>query len=252
MIGSFLALLALASYLLEPLDAVIAKNPRALWQVVEACVLNHNLTGKAFPCIEVHAERKSIDGFAVLRAPLERAHILVVPTTRIVGVEDSRLMAPAAPNFFEDAWEARRYVFDGAPNTLPRDEVGLAVNSRLGRTQNQLHIHVGCVNMNIRRALKFSSAKMPFNVWAAFRMNTDAPQWRLMKLRGDNLQTINVFKLVAGGLAIRPSELDRMMIAVIGASFPDGAKGFFVLGIAAETLSDDTSSEALLDNGCRE
>jgi CDP-diacylglycerol pyrophosphatase len=248
MIVHFLALLAFASHLLGPIDATIAKNPGALRRVVEACVLNHELTGAAFPCAEVNEGSEPIGGFVVLRAPLEQTHILVVPTTRIVGIEDLRLMAPDAPNFFEDAWKARHYVLEDAPHELTRDDIGLAINSKSGRTQDQLHIHVGCVRMNVRHALELSGAKMPFNVWAPIRLNADGAQYRLLKLKSDYLQDINVFKLAAQGLAIHPTEFHKMTIAVTGASFPSGDLGFYILA----SLSLDASGvEALLDDRCR-
>jgi CDP-diacylglycerol pyrophosphatase len=249
MIAKFLALLAVATDLLLPkFNSALATERGALWRVVQACVVNHRITGSAFPCLEVNDAKGMVDGFVVLRPPLERTHIVIVPTVRIAGVEDTSLQSPGAPNFFEDAWEARKYVLDRAPRQLKRDEVGLAVNSKAGRTQDQLHIHVDCVNMDVRRALKNWGAKIQFNVWSPFRLNPTAPQYLVLKLKRDDLEGINVFKLAAEGLAIQSHTLDSMIIAAIGASFPDGKNGFYLL--AALTGSSDGKSEALLDHSC--
>jgi CDP-diacylglycerol pyrophosphatase len=249
MIVPLLTLLAVATDLLLPkLDHALSTERGALWRVVQACVVNHRITGSAFPCLEVNDAKGIVTGFVVLRPPLEQTHIVIVPTVRIVGIEDASLQSASAPNFFEDAWEARKYVLDRAPRRVRGDEIGLAVNSKAGRTQDQLHIHVDCVNMDVRRALKSWGAKIPFNVWSPFRLDPAAPRYLLLKLKRDDLAGINVFKLAADGLAVQPHNLGGMIIAVIGASFPDGKNGFYIL--AALTGSSDGKSEALLDHSC--
>lgn len=246
-----IALLALVINPLVPLlNEAVADHPGALWKVVRACVVNHEVTGAAFPCLEVNDTKGLSGGFVVLREPFERTHIVIVPTTRISGVEDPQLQSPDAPNFFEDAWEARQYVIDRAPHAIGRDEIGLALNSKIGRTQDQLHIHVGCVKISAKRALKSSGSKIRYNVWSPFRFDANASKYQLLKLNQDDLEGINIFKLAADGLAIRSDKLDRMIIAVIGATFADGKNGFYLLAGLVEPPGNTVRSEALLDDSC--
>jgi CDP-diacylglycerol pyrophosphatase len=91
-LARFLALLAIvASFLWPLLSDVIAADRDILWQVVQACVANHRVTGAAFSCLQVKEDSGSANGFVTLRAPLERTHIAIVPTARI---EDTFLHIP--------------------------------------------------------------------------------------------------------------------------------------------------------------
>src|SRR6266536_3338085 len=112
----------------------------ALWQVVNGlCVGNQRLTSSPAPCSSVDIEH----GFAVLWAGA--AHYLLVPTVRIPGIESSELLTPAAPNYWAYAWQARSFLDDAVGKAVPRTVVGMAINSAQGRTQDQLHIHIGCL-----------------------------------------------------------------------------------------------------------
>src|SRR3984893_12466159 len=55
------------------------------------------------------------------------------------------LLRENAPNYWEAAWDARRYVEEGARRQLPRDKIGMAINSAASRSQEPLHIHVACI-----------------------------------------------------------------------------------------------------------
>ena len=138
-------MLVYATFLLAALGGVAAANRTLLWSVVQVCVANHQLTGAAFPCLEVDTSKGEARGFVTIRAPLEKTHIIVSPTAKIEGIESPVLQSPAAPNFFDDAWRARHYVIESAAGSVEDQKIGLAVNSLPGRTQDQLHIHVDCV-----------------------------------------------------------------------------------------------------------
>ena len=81
---------------------------------------------------------------SLLRPPLLQ-DLILVPTRRIVGIEDPFLQSPEAPNYFDAAWRARSFL-KGANGQAPdREAVALVANSAFVRTQDQLHIHVGCL-----------------------------------------------------------------------------------------------------------
>jgi CDP-diacylglycerol pyrophosphatase len=61
--------------------------------------------GVAFPCAEVNIANGLARGFAVLQAPSSTAHVIVVPTARISGIESRVLQSENAPNYREAAWE---------------------------------------------------------------------------------------------------------------------------------------------------
>src|SRR5271157_409274 len=70
----------------------------ALWQVVRACVADYKLTGAPFPCLEVDLSGGEARGDVVLRSPLFN-DLILVPTRKVVGVEDPFLQSPDAPNY---------------------------------------------------------------------------------------------------------------------------------------------------------
>ena len=133
--------------------AVIEVGRGALWKVVQACVVNHGLTGAAFPCLEVNVSEGAGRGYVLLRRPFGAPDLILSPTREIVGVEEPSLQALEAPNYFEDAWEARTFLHRAIQKPLTRNDVVLAVNSRLSRTQDQLHIHIGCLSSEAKQTL---------------------------------------------------------------------------------------------------
>ena len=92
-------------------QAAVAKRDRgALWQVVGTCVANPALTGAAFPCLEVNLSGGEEGGYLILRPPVGKPDTILSPTKKVVGIEDPWLRTLAAPNYFEDAWNARTFL----------------------------------------------------------------------------------------------------------------------------------------------
>jgi CDP-diacylglycerol pyrophosphatase len=141
--------------------SVSAANRSALWSVVhDICLPAYQDIGVAFPCAEVSIANGLDRGFAVLRIPSSATHIIVVPTTRISGIESPGLLKKNAPNYWDAAWNARRFVEDGARRRLPRDKIGMAINSAASRSQDQLHIHVACIAPTVANFLRRHQAEI--------------------------------------------------------------------------------------------
>jgi CDP-diacylglycerol pyrophosphatase len=108
-------------------------HSNALWRVVHGlCMTDMLLSGAPAPCLEVNRR----GGYAVLRNPQAATEVLVVPTTQIVGIESPELQAPGGPNYWQAAWDSRRYFEQRADRAVPREDVGMAVNSVFGRSQD--------------------------------------------------------------------------------------------------------------------
>jgi CDP-diacylglycerol pyrophosphatase len=131
----------------------------ALWQVVRACALDKATTGSPLPCLAV--EGAGDDGFVVLRPPFGEPDTILAPTRRIVGIEDPFLQTPEAPNYFALAWDARRWL----PRPPPPGRAALAVNSRIARSQDQLHIHIGCLSAEFAGRLGDRALGPAAGVW---------------------------------------------------------------------------------------
>jgi CDP-diacylglycerol pyrophosphatase len=126
----------------------------ALWQVVRACLLDKATTGSPLPCLEVDTSEGEAAGWVVLRPPIGAPDTILAPTRRIFGIEDPSLYAPDVPNYFALAWAARRWLVTADGGAPADDRVALAVNSRLARSQDQLHVHIGCVAAHFSHSLE--------------------------------------------------------------------------------------------------
>jgi CDP-diacylglycerol pyrophosphatase len=224
----------LALALLGSLLAGTARaDPDALWRIVhESCVPNMIAHGDPAPCTEVDLA----GGTVLLKDLVGIAQFLLMPTARITGIEDAAILAPDAPNYFAAAWAARAQVSARLGRELPRDGVSLAINSKAGRTQNQLHIHVDCLRADIRAKLATATVS---ESWAPLAGGLAGHPYQAMRLAGAELAA-NPFRLLPG------PDPARFTLVVVGA--PDG---FILLADRANPLAGDLAhGEELQDHTC--
>jgi CDP-diacylglycerol pyrophosphatase len=223
--------------------AGLASDRNILWQVVNnLCVRSERTAGMPFPCQQVDLEKD----FALIKAG--RAHLLLIPTARIEGIESPELLARGAPNYWEYAWEARDHLDKVGGDQLTRDKIGLAVNSRQGRTQDQLHIHIGCLRPDVRAALQVDEPDIS-RAWSKLPFAIGGDEYRIMRVDGDTLGATNPFELVADGIPAARRDMASQTIVVAGMSFGDGGSGFYVL-TARSQGSYPATGESLLDYQC--
>jgi CDP-diacylglycerol pyrophosphatase len=189
---------------------------RALWQVVRACVADYKLTGAPFPCLEVDLAGGEERGNVVLRPPLLNDTVLA-PTRRIIGIEDPFLQWPEAPNYFDAAWRARSFLKDAGGQVPERDAIALFVNSAIVRTQDQLHIHVGCLSPYTRRMLAAAAPKVPMGEWAQIGAVVPHMTFWAYRIPGTDLASVNPFRLAAEELGAKMRSLGDLTVAVVGA-----------------------------------
>jgi CDP-diacylglycerol pyrophosphatase len=224
-----------------------ADHPNALWRVVHGlCLRDVAISGLPAPCLAVNREQ----GYAVVPDPRARTEVLLVPTIRIGGIESPEILAPEAVNYWQAAWDARRYVERRAGGSIPRDKIGLAINSAYSRSQNQLHIHVDCVRPDVRRALMDNEAAIGA-AWTRLPVPLAGRWYRVRRLAGQDLGQRNPFQLLARGDPTAGRRMPQETLAVIGAIFADGSPGFYLLSGHVDLLQGDTGfAESLLDHGC--
>lgn len=227
--------------------AAVASDRMMLWKVVQTCIADHRLFGASFPCLEVNMPA----GYAVLQAPLEATHIIVTPIVPVDGIESPALGVPGGPNYMDDAWASRHYVEDRAHRRLAWDEIGLAVNSRRGRSQDQLHIHIDCVKSSVRVFLRESAGLMSADKWVHLKQPIEGTRYWALLLNHDDLEGINVIQLARSGLQIRPDQWPNLTVALIGAVMPEGRHGFYLLAdLDYAGLPRPAHAEYLLDHSC--
>jgi CDP-diacylglycerol pyrophosphatase len=238
-----LPLIALA-VLLAPRPASADSN--ALWHIVsEQCVPDEKQNHNPHPCTKVDLA----DGYAVLKDLVGNTQFLLIPIARISGIESSEILAPDAPNYWADAWQARSSVEDRARRHLPRDGLGLAINAISGRTQNQLHIHIDCVRLDVRTALRAHAAAIGTQ-WQRFPVPLVGHDYMAMRLDQPDLGATNPFVLLADGVPGARADMAHETLVVIGDS-SQGRDGFVLLaGHATPATGDWGSGEQLLDHAC--
>jgi CDP-diacylglycerol pyrophosphatase len=188
------------------------------------------------------------EGSAVLKDLVGATQFLLIPTTRITGIESPSAIAPDAPNYFAAAWRARTFVDQRAGWTLPRDWVSLAINSVRARSQTQFHIHVDCVRADVRAALSEHSAEVG-PAWAPFPVPLAGHRYDAVAVTGEDLDAVNPLVLLADGIAgARETMADRTLV-VVGAFGADGRPGFVVLSDRADTATGNLAEgEELQDH----
>ncbi|MGB7977273.1 MAG: CDP-diacylglycerol diphosphatase [Roseiarcus sp.] len=198
-----------------------------LWQVVRACVADYKLTRTPFPCLEVNLAGGEADGTIILRPPLSEDTILS-PTRKIIGVEDPFLQSPEAPNYFDDAWRARTFLKDADGQTPERDAVALFVNSVIVRTQDQLHIHIGCLLPHARGTLAAAAPKMPMGEWTQIGPVVPHTMFWGYRIAGTELAKVNPFRLATEKLGARTSSPGDLTVVVAGVRV-EGDDQFLIL-----------------------
>ena len=219
----------------------------ALWMVVRACVLDSRMTGRPCPCLSV--DRRA--GIAVVADPKRRTQVLVTPTIHVAGIESPALQSPDAPNYWRAAWEMRGWLDRRAGRTLSAENVGLAVNSVPGRTQDQLHIHLDCLRPSVRRRVDADIDGVG-DTWADLPTPlTRGHRYRARWLAQAALQTTDPFRLLAADRAVE-GDLGAWTLVMVAARRPSGAPGFVLLSHRADLAELDLAAgEELLDHHCR-
>ena len=221
---------------------VRAADPDALWRIVhDRCVPDQASRGDPAPCVLVDLTQ----GWAVFKDAVGNTQFLLLATDRITGVEDPLVLAPRAPNYWEAAWQARRFVMQRASRSLSDDQLALAINSRPGRSQNQLHIHVDCVRPDVRDALRLMQSQIT-STWIRTRIAGE--EYKIRQIGTEDLHDKNLFALVAEQLE-PGQEMDLETIVLVGATSHDEG-GFDLLVGRAGTGGNRGSGEALQDHGC--
>lgn len=227
--------------------SVQAANPSALWDIVHGkCVPDEETARDPSPCAAVDL----VHGYAVLKDINGIAQFLLIPTARTGGIEDPAILAPDAPNYWDAAWRSRYFVEERLHTALPRDNVALAINSVVGRTQNQLHIHIDCIRPDVQAALAANLAKIG-ETWAPFPEPLAGHGYRAMRINHETLDGVNPFRLLADGDPKAGSDMGDQTLVLVGETFADGSVGFVLLDDQANLLAGDhASGEQLQDHTC--
>ena len=220
----------------------------SLLQVVKVCEQMQSLAAVSFPCLKVVRADASHGGFAIVPSPGE-ADILLVPLKKLLGIESPELLTEGSANWWQLAWDVRDLLIERSPRQISRDDIGLAVNSREARSQDQLHIHIACIDPGMRSKIA------PFEraitrTWSSFPIRLASRSWWAMRLEEDDLRS-NPFRLLKELRSAAGGSMGDWGVAVLAWTFADGSDGFLVFAMRGSAVGGQkTSGAALLDARC--
>ena len=221
----------LAALLAACTPAGMAEGPRSdgLYRQMRACLAD---PGQGVPCTVTEPRR----GFVLIKDddPKKPFAWLLVPSTDVTGIEDPAVLVAPVADFWSVGWD-----FAGQLLPAPPEGRALAINSKAGRSQNLLHIHVSCIPPELRAALATADI---------------GPDWRaepFLMLGGQAFNVRTVARLDPSPFVLlrdlpgAAEDMGGQSLAVIGRA----GGGFYLVtdatgpGVPAET-------EALLDETC--
>jgi CDP-diacylglycerol pyrophosphatase len=243
----WLAATAAAACLAASPARLQAADPNVLWRIVHGqCVPHQAQFGVPLPCAVVNRA----GGYAILKDIEGATQFLLIPTARVTGIEDPAILAPDAPNFWQAAWDATNLVQAAANQALPREDLSLAINSIHGRSQNQLHIHIDCIRMDVRDTLRQHAAEIG-EAWAPFPAPLSGHPYQAMRIETLNRPGATPFQLLADRLPGARAEMGDETLLAVGATFGDGDPGFYLLAGRADLATGDRGeAEELQDHSC--
>jgi len=231
----FLALLALSETIAN------AADPNKLWEIVsQSCMPAFTAGHGTGQCARV-----SPDGYAVLKDLIGPAQYLLIPTARVSGIESAVLLQPDPVNYWHAAWDNRHLVGESLGSPLTDRQIGLAINSADSRTQQQLHIHIDCLDPNVATALATQSTAEPGR-WNDLVLK--GHRYAVTRVAASSAASVNPFDLVLRRAVYLHEEMKDhtiLMTATTG--------GFLIVDGHYQPDGPDTNpgaAEELQDHSC--
>jgi CDP-diacylglycerol pyrophosphatase len=214
-----------------------------LWRIVhDGCVPDQSQHDDPAPCASVNLAGR----LAIFKVTGGTTEFLLIPTDRVTGIEDPSILSERAPNYWDAAWEARRFVEQSAGKNLTDDRIALAINSQFARTQNQLHIHIDCIRSDVRDTLHLLQLRIGPN-W--MRLAISGQDYEVRWLSAGSLKSENLFSIVARHL--QPGQtMAAETVVLAGANLSDGTGGFDLLVGRTGVGGNHGGGEVLEDHGC--
>jgi len=215
---------------------IVAPRPNSLWSLAECC--SRNLQSDR-DCRDYNAA----DKYIILKdnSPAKPAAYLIIPTIQVTGIEDKQIFSPPVVDFWDYGWQQAQHLVN-----KPAVDIGLAINSLHGRSQNQFHIHIACVLPAVAQTLASKATTIGTDPATAVQLALPPANhvYRVMKvnkLAGAD----SPFTLVAAMPDVAAAMRDQS-IAVIGSATPNT---YFVLDTSANNINPGFAEE-LLDQKC--
>ncbi len=198
-----------------PSDCGSKNDDDSLWKDVDG--VNPKQKG---PNIEVVEEGNL--GYALhdgnRRGESHKYNLLVIPTARITGIECDQILNPNdVLNLWSAAWGKVKERFG---KSLKPTEWMLGINSKFGRSHNQLHIHLTGLDKNIRTQLdRLTNVPTDLTKWNDSLYVLGDHAYRIVKVK--SLET-NPFNLLQDHVAQKFKDRFDQSLVVVADAKGDG------------------------------
>ena len=242
-----------AAFLLTAAFASLAAAPAhadrmALWTIVHDQCEPHAVAGQgAKPCERIDLAHGEDRGVALLKDIHGVAQYLAIPTHRVTGIEDPQILAPDAPNYFAYAWANRSALEAKLEHALPREAVGVSINSQYSRSQDQFHLHVDCMDKDVAAALAVAKGSLD-GEWRQMSESLKGRRYWARRVDSADLSDAAPFRLLAEGVPGAKDHMGVETLIAVGADF-GGNPGFVLLADQAG-LAGGGHAEDLQDHDC--
>ena len=243
------AIAALAAVVFFGSAAAPARADRlALWTIVHGqCALHAEAGQGPAPCERIDLARGEDQGVALLKDRVGIAQFLAIPTRRVTGVEDPFVVDPAAPDYFAFAWAARDALAARLGGPLPREDVSIAINSEFARSQDQLHLHLDCLDKDVAATLAADLGTFD-EVWRPMAQPLKGRVYWARRVLSNDLSGVRPLALLADGVPDAKAHMANESLLAVGATLA-GKPGFALLADRAE-LTQGGHAEDLQDHDC--
>jgi CDP-diacylglycerol pyrophosphatase len=227
------------------------KRSDKLWSIInDSCVPNYNTTNNPSPCAEVKYYGTKDLGHVVLKDRVGPLQFLLMPLTKITGIESIELLDPDVPNYFYQAWMARSFMVNKFESSIPEEEISLAINSKLGRSQNQLHIHISCIRTDVKNMVH-KNINFFDNVWRAVPGGILGHNYFAIRIKGNELSKLNPFKVLASDFVNAKENMNEFGMALLPIKKSENTFDFILLADRADISNLDYGSvEEIQDHHC--
>lgn len=225
-------------------------DPNALWRIVhDGCVPHYDQGEGPKPCETIDDNGNASEDVAILKDLNGVAQMLAIPTQAITGIEDPQMLQPDAPPVFAEGWKAKSLV-EGrlGGKALPREAIALAINAQYARSQEQMHVHVDCVRVDVMKTLADYAPTLD-DQWRPMTVALDGRNYFARRLISDDLfREEPLLRLLADGLPDARAHMGAMSLGVVGAEF-EGKPGFVLLADVF-SLEGGGHAEDIQDHNC--
>jgi CDP-diacylglycerol pyrophosphatase len=220
----------------------------ALWTIVHGQCAPHAEAGQGpAPCERIDLSHGEAQGVALLKDRVGVAQFLAIPTRRVSGIEDPLALDPTAPDYFAFAWAARDALAAKLGRPLPREDVSIAINSAFARSQDQLHLHLDCLDKDVAARLAADLAAFD-ETWRPMAEPLKGRVYWARRVLSDDLSGVRPLGLLADGVPDAKAHMADESLIAVGATFA-GQTGFALLADRAE-LTQGGHAEDLQDHDC--